>query len=129
MAGGFLGNPERTIVYGTLEYCLSLPGLLGQVRICGGWREVKWQKASVLELVDLTRKKEREANISWGTWKTNKALTQGLYHSRRHRASSWGGLESPGGKVSLAGFHAPKSWPWRMRRNLNLPGFSTKSVR
>ena len=129
MARGFPRNPERTIVYGTLEYRLSLPGLLGQARIRGGWREVKWQKASVLELVGLTKKREREANISWGTQKTNKALTQGLYHSRRHRASSWGGLESPGGKVSLAGFHAPKSWPWRMRRNLNLPGFGTKSVR
>ena len=45
-----------------------------------------------------------------------------------HRASSRGGLESPGGKVSLAGFHARKSWPWRTRRNLNLLGFSTKNV-
>ena len=60
MAGGFLGNPERTIVYGTLEYCLSLPGLLGQVRIRGGWREVEWQKASVLELVGLMEKKSVE---------------------------------------------------------------------
>ena len=57
MAGGFLGNPKRTIVYGTLEYRLSLPGLLGQVRICGGWREVKWQKASVLELAGLVEEK------------------------------------------------------------------------
>ena len=69
MAGGFLGNPERTIVYGTLEYCLSLPGLLGQVRIFGGWREVEWQKASVLELVSQERKcrekrkRERERPI------------------------------------------------------------------
>ena len=39
------------IVYGALEYRPSFPGLLGQVRICGGWREVEWQKASVLELV------------------------------------------------------------------------------
>ena len=50
MAGGFLGNPERTIAYG-------LPGLLRQARIRGGWREVKWQKASVLELVRLAEKK------------------------------------------------------------------------
>ena len=54
------------------------------------------------------RGREREANIPWGMWKTNKALTQGLYGSRRHRASSRGDLESPGGKVSLAGFHTPK---------------------
>ena len=45
------------IVYGALEYCPSLPGLLGQVRICGGWREVEWQKASVLELIGLAGKK------------------------------------------------------------------------
>ena len=76
------------------------------------------------------RKRERERPIiPWGMWKTNKALTQGLYGSRRHRASSRGDLESPGGKVSLAGFHPPKSWPWRMRRNLNLLGFVTKIIR
>ena len=57
LAGGFPGNPERTIVYGALEYCPSLPGPLGQARIRGGWREVKWQKAFVLELVGLTEKK------------------------------------------------------------------------
>ena len=56
MAGGFTGNPERMIVYGALEYRPSLPGLLGQVRIRGGWREVEWQKASVLELVSQERK-------------------------------------------------------------------------
>ena len=54
-------------------------------------------------------KRERVSNIPQGTWKTNKALTQSLYHSRGHRASSGGGLDSPRGKVSLAGFHAPKS--------------------
>ena len=57
LAGGFPGNLERTIVYGTLEYRPSLPGLLGQARIRGGWREVEWQKASVLELMGLTEKK------------------------------------------------------------------------
>ena len=51
MARGFFGNPERRIVYGALEYRLSLLGLLGQARIYGAWREVEWQKASVLELV------------------------------------------------------------------------------
>ena len=75
------------------------------------------------------REREREANIPRGTWKTNKALTQDLYRSRRHRASSRGGLENPSGKVSLAGFHSAKSWPWRRRRNLNLPGFSTQNGR
>ena len=57
MARGFPGNPERIIVYGALEYRPGLPGLLGQVRIRGGWREVKLQKAFVLELVGLTEKK------------------------------------------------------------------------
>ena len=57
MAGGFPGNSERRIVYGALEYHPSLPGLLGQARIRGGWREVEWQKASVLELVGLAEKK------------------------------------------------------------------------
>ena len=28
-----------------------------------------------------------------------------------------------------AGFHTPKSWLWRTRRNLNLPGFSNKKCR
>ena len=62
MAGGLPGNPERMIVCGALEYRLSLPGLLGQVRIRGGWREGEWQKASVLELVGLMEKcrEERE---------------------------------------------------------------------
>ena len=41
--------------------------------------------------------------------KPNKALEQGLYHLCRHRASSQGGLESPGRKVSSAGFHAPEN--------------------
>ena len=57
MAREFPGNPERMIVYGALEYHPGLPGLLGQVRIRGGWREVKWQKAFVLELGGLTEKK------------------------------------------------------------------------
>ena len=56
LAGGFPGIPERRIVYGAPEYRLSSPGLLGQVRIRGGWREVEWQKASVLELVSLSKK-------------------------------------------------------------------------
>ena len=74
-------------------------------------------------------KRQRETNIPWGTCKTNKALTQGFCCSRRHRASSRGGLGSPGRKVSSAGFHAPKSWLWRTRRNLNLPGPGTKKCR
>ena len=55
------------------------------------------------------RKQKRETNIPWVTWKTNKAIEQGLYCSLRHRASSQRGLESPGGKVSSAGLHAPKN--------------------
>ena len=46
---------RKTIVYGALEYHLSFPGLLGQARIRGGWRKVKWQKASALELVSLMK--------------------------------------------------------------------------
>ena len=57
LARGFPGNPERMIVYSTLEYCPSLPGLLGQARIRGGWREAEQQKASVLELVGLVKKR------------------------------------------------------------------------
>ena len=60
-----------------------------------GWsREKEWREQRKRE-----KEREREANIPWGTWKTNKVLAQGLYHSRRCRASSGGGLESPGGKV------------------------------
>ena len=117
MARGFFGNPERRIVYGALEYRLSLLGLLGQARIRGGWREVKWQKASGVgrsrgkESVEKRgREGERETNIPQ-VIETNKALTQDLFCSRRHRASSRGGPESPGGKESLAVFHALKSWP------------------
>ena len=54
------------------------------------------------------RERERESRISQFMWKTNKAHVQDLYHSRRHRASSQGGLESEGEKVSLEGFHTPK---------------------
>ena len=62
MARGFFGNPERRIVYGALEYRLSLLGLLGQARIRGGWSEVEWQKASVLALVGLLEKKVQRKN-------------------------------------------------------------------
>ena len=55
------------------------------------------------------RKRERKSNIPWVTWKANKAHTQDLYHSRRHRASSQGGLESQGKKVSSVGLHTPKN--------------------
>jgi len=48
--------------------------------------------------------------------KTNKTLGQGLYSSRRHRAPSQEvlrGLESPGRKMSMAGFHTPENQPER----------------
>ena len=48
---------QKSIVYGILEYRLNFPGLLGQARIRGGWREVEWQKASALELVGLMKKR------------------------------------------------------------------------
>ena len=54
------------------------------------------------------QKRERDSSISQVMWKTSKAHTQDLYHSQRHMASSQGGLESLGEKVSSAGFHAPK---------------------
>ena len=53
------------------------------------------------------REKKRESSISRVTWKINEAHAQ-EYHSWRHRASSQGGLESPGMNVSSVGFHAPK---------------------
>ena len=31
--------------------------------------------------------------------------------------------------MSSAGFHAPKSWPWRMRRILNFLGLGTKKCK
>ena len=57
---------------------------------------------------DWSRRRQRESSISRVMWKTNKAHAQNLYRSRRHRASSQGGLESPGEKVSSVGFQAPK---------------------
>ena len=51
------------------------------------------------------REKERDSSISWVMWKTNKAHTQDLYHSQRHRVSSQGSLESPGEKVNFVDFH------------------------
>ena len=58
------------------------------------------------DLVDRSWWKEREReSISWVTWKTNKAHTQDLYHSQRHRVSSQGSLESPGEKVNFVDFH------------------------
>ena len=56
-------------------------------------------------------KREKEADIPWVTQRTTKALGEGLYRSRRHRASSRRGLESPGRKVSSAGFYAPENQP------------------
>ena len=53
------------------------------------------------------REKERESSISRVMLKTNKANAQDLYRSQSHRASSQGGLESPGERVSSVGFHAP----------------------
>ena len=58
--------------------------------------------------VDEKKERKRESSISRVTWKTNKAHTQDSHHSRRHRASSQGGLESPGKKESSVGFHTPK---------------------
>ena len=58
------------------------------------------------ELTKREKKRERESSISRVMWKTNKAHTQDLYRSQRHRASSQGGLESLGKKVSSVGFHA-----------------------
>ena len=55
------------------------------------------------------RKRKRVSSISWVMWKTNKAHAQDLYRPWRHRASSQGGLESLGEKVSSAGLHAPKN--------------------
>ena len=61
---------------------------------------------SGLESTKRKTEKERESSISQVMWKTSKAHTQDLYHSQRHMASSQGGLESLGEKVSSVGFHA-----------------------
>ena len=53
------------------------------------------------------KERERESSISRVMLKTNKAHAQDFYHSLSHRASSQGGLESLGEKVSSVGFHAP----------------------
>ena len=53
------------------------------------------------------REKERERAVSLGL-RGKPIPVHDLYCSRRHGASSQGGLENPGKKVSLAGFHAPK---------------------
>ena len=53
--------------------------------------------------------REKEANILWFMQRTNKTLEQGLHCSQRHRVPSQGGLESPGRRVSLAGFHTPEN--------------------
>ena len=61
--------------------------------------------------VDNKKVKERKGLIFLGLCREPiKPLTQGLYHSQKHRASSRGGLESPGKKVSSAGFHAPENY-------------------
>ena len=134
MAGGFPSNPERTIVYGALEFTWATGSgenswwMEGGRMAKGLYPGVGWSQGK--ESVEKRgRERERKTSIPRVTWKTNKALTQDLYHSQRHGASSRGGLESPSRKVSSAGFHAPKSWPWRTRRNLNLPGFGTKKCR
>ena len=135
MARGFPCNRERTIVYGTLEATWATGSgenswwMEGSRMAEGLYPGVGWsqEKESVGKR---GREREREKDqYSSGTWKTNKALTHDLYRSRRHRTFSRGGLQSPSRTVSLAGFHAPKSWPWRTRSNLNLPGFGTKKCR
>jgi len=91
LAGGFPRNSERMIVYGALQYHLSLSGLLGQENLwwMEGGRMAKGlcpgvgrscRKESV-EKRGRERKRERRANIPRGMWKTNKALTQGFYLS------------------------------------------------
>ena len=62
------------------------------------------------------RKRKRVSSISRVMWKTNKAHAQDLYRPWRHRASSQGGLESLGEKVSSVGFHAPKRMKIKRRR-------------
>ena len=125
MARGFSRNPERMIVYGTLEYRPSLPGLLGQARIRGGWREVEWQKASVLVLVSLAEKKvQRKEGEREG--QGERPIFLGLHGKPTkplHRTyTAHEGTGCPLEEVlkvwagKWAGFHTPKSWPWRMRR-------------
>ena len=70
------------------------------------------------------RERERERTIFFGL--------RGKPIKPLHRTcTSHEGTGHPleGGKVSLAGLHTLKSWLWRTRRNLNLPGFGTKNIR
>ena len=86
----------------------KLENVLNQMKIKILWSSL--QTEAWWTRVDEKREKERgrESSISRVTWKTNKAHAQDLHCSQRHRASSQGGLESPGETVSSAGFHAQK---------------------
>ena len=77
--------------------------LSAHIYCCGLLQTGTWEPESIEK-----REKERESSISRATWKTNKAHAQDLNCSRRHRASSQGGLQSPGEKVSSVGFHVQK---------------------
>ena len=91
MAGGFPGNPEINSLWRP-RVPSELPWATGSGKnlwwmeggrmakgLCPGVGR-SHEKESV-EKRGRERKREREANIPWGTWKTNKALIQGLYHS------------------------------------------------
>ena len=69
------------------------------------WSFIDWDLGT---RVDEKKERKRESGISQVMWKTSKAHAQDLCHSRRHRAFSQGGLESPVEKVSSVGFDAPK---------------------
>ena len=83
-------NKAEIDVFLELSCFFHDPADIGNL-ISGACRVVKWQKASVLELVCLVEKKvqrkeeererKRETNIPWVTWKNNKALIQDLYCS------------------------------------------------
>ena len=64
---------------------------------------------------------EREANILRVMWKTNKALHRTCTTHEGTGCPLKEVLNVLGRKVSSAGFQAPKSWPWKRRRNLNNP--------
>ena len=62
--------------------------------------------------------RKKEANIPWVVLKTNKALGQTLYHSRRCRVPSQEvlrGLGGPGRKTNSEGLHTPGNQPERQR--------------
>ena len=73
-------GPSHSILFAKGEYHVHVSGAI----CCGLLQTGTW----ALELTKRKREREGKGNIPRATWKTNKAHTQDLYHSRRHSVSS-----------------------------------------